>query len=140
MSEESLVIEEGTPHPNKCAECGAQLLLTLGKYGPYYKCARKGCFGTAKAHADGVPTGKPAPVYVMGLRQQAHVLLDELCFRRRWDNNQLYAWIRAQSLPSGSFHISDMDIRDLRVLFRILQKQEDIRLGIRRQNDNRIHN
>ena len=132
MSEESLVFPIGTPHHCKCPDCKSRLLLTLGPFGPFYQCENDNCRVTAKAHADGVPTGEPVPKRVATLRQVAHELLTDLKSRNKWDNNALYKWLEQLDLPSGKFHVSDMDAQDIKELLRLLQKQEGIRIGGRK--------
>jgi ssDNA-binding Zn-finger/Zn-ribbon topoisomerase 1 len=74
-----------------CADCGAHMMLQLGRYGRYYRCVnhkKTGCTGTLSANDDGSPRGKPGDKSTRKARHQL-VLLLESYTATEWSGEEL---------------------------------------------------
>lgn len=64
-----------------CADCGAKLVLSLGKFGRFYGCEKyreTGCKGGVSAHDNGIPKGWPGNAATRAARKKLVEKLEEL--------------------------------------------------------------
>lgn len=64
-----------------CADCGAKLILSLGKFGRFYGCEKypeTGCKGGVSAHDNGLPKGWPGDAATRAARKKLVEKLEEL--------------------------------------------------------------
>ena len=99
----------GKVSEHACAECGAEMRLKPSRFGPFYGCVRwPGCEGTAGAHPDGRPLGRPADAGTKLARQCAHAAFDalwkgQIAFESR---GKAYKWL-AEQMGVKEIHIGD---------------------------------
>lgn len=117
-----------------CPDCGAPMVLKVGKYGRFYGCstwAETKCPGSHTATVTGAPTGIPAPKDVRALRKRVveRVIVLQTEWLHERDGN-LIGVLQRDDFPKGAistWNASDC-LRSLRLLKGVVSRYDLIRL------------
>lgn len=122
MNTDELIFPLGTKHPEKCPIHHEDVVLNIGRYGPYYRCKVYGCKVVGSAHGDGRPMGKLSTPEVAGQRITVHQMLNVLKKHKDWYDDQIYAWLKELFHSNKMVHISDLGTKELRKVLREINK------------------
>ena len=104
----------GTPHPDRCPDCGALLLLRANVERPFYGCTNyPKCQGAAGAHPDGRPLGRAVGSKERTMRVLAHRLFKQTQGALQIDRSSVYASLR-HHMQMETVHIGTLPLEDLR--------------------------
>jgi ssDNA-binding Zn-finger/Zn-ribbon topoisomerase 1 len=79
----------------RCPECGANMYLKEGRFGPFFSCCRwPSCTGAHAAHANGTPMGIPADKETRRLRNLVHLHFDLLWQEGGMTRQEAYTWLQ----------------------------------------------
>jgi len=121
-----LIIPLGTPHPDPCPQCGAELILRIFSYGPAYLCQRfPVCTGAASAHNDGVPLGTAVSKEIREWRIRLHDYIDQFWQRRNDSHERRKAVYKAmaEAMNTDEFHIAYLStMEEISEAFTIAQR------------------
>lgn len=108
-----------------CPDCGSDMLLRKGKYGPFYGCVRHpDCWGTHAAKLDGAPAGIPGDEKT---RKARYDLIQ--IFQRIPREVQHMAWICALlGTPLSTSKIGFLDYAQCSKVFRLTARAFNIPL------------
>jgi ssDNA-binding Zn-finger/Zn-ribbon topoisomerase 1 len=94
-------------YPLVCPDCGARMLLKMGRYGVFYGCVEyPRCSCAHGCHTNGKPFGIPVDKETRQARTEAHQAFDWVWRERLMRRSEAYAWLcKIMDLAEDEGHI-----------------------------------
>ena len=112
------------PYRLICPFCKAQMLLTYGNFGWYYRCETLGCDCTHSCHQKSKkPMGCPADRTTREARHKAHVAFDKIWTEASMTRKNAYIWLAKEMETKGECHIGSLTEQQCKKVIEISEKK-----------------